>query len=84
TDQHLKGQILTTQAGIKKYHIYEENHTFILYQGKYWRYNQIFKEEKNGESDFKRIFLLENFSEVKYPISVQKIQELGYSCMVID
>ena len=30
TDQHLKGQILTTQAGIKKYHICEENHTFIL------------------------------------------------------
>ena len=84
TNQHLKGQILTTQTGIKKYHICEENHTFILYQGKYWRYNQIFKEEKNGEPDFKRIFLLENFSEVKYPITVQKIQELGYSCMVID
>ncbi len=78
TDTALKGQILSDQPASHKFHLSEKNHCFIKRQGRYFRFNEIYREiYKNGEKVAEeKIFT--NFAPLAYEVSEKKLEELGY------
>ncbi|MFA6458906.1 MAG: VanW family protein [Candidatus Paceibacterota bacterium] len=78
TDICLKGQILSNRPSEKKFHIVEKNHCFINRGGKYFRYNELYRETyRNGAKiDEQKIFV--NFVPVLYPITEEYIDNQHY------
>lgn len=75
TDKHLKGQLLAGSKPTGKFHLFERNHLFVLYQGHYYRYNQIFRTlEKDGKI-FSEEKVFTNFAPVVYDINEQYLRE---------
>ena len=70
TDKHLKGAIFCNEEMPYSYHIEERNHQFLKQNGKNYRQNEIWRktiDKKTGQI-IKEELLIQNFSEVKYPI----------------
>ncbi len=84
TDDCLKGQLLSNEAPENKYHVVEKNHCFIRKSGKYYRYNEIFREKLiNGVViDQEKIFT--NFAPVLYVVDEDKLRSLGYELIFLD
>jgi vancomycin resistance protein VanW len=66
TQNHLKWQILSAHPLKEKYHIIEKNHFFIKRWEKYFRYNELFREEKIEWVITNEAFLTSNFAPVLY------------------
>ncbi|MDB5204703.1 MAG: vancomycin resistance protein [Candidatus Taylorbacteria bacterium] len=78
TDLSLKGQVLAEGHQEKKFHLRENNHTFIKRNERYFRYNEIYRDsyikgEKIGEEK-----LFTNFAPVIYPVTKEYLEERGY------
>jgi len=75
TDNHLKGQILSRRPIAQKFHIFEKNHFFIKRGGRYFRYNEIYKETKiNGKVE-KIEKITTNFAPVLYNMTDEYLQK---------
>jgi len=72
TDKHLKGEILSNASWGYSYHVFERNHRFLHQEGKNYRQNQIWRSviDKRTGQTIQEEPLIENFSEVKYPVDV--------------
>jgi vancomycin resistance protein VanW len=70
TEKHLKGAIFSNEEMPYSYHIEERNHQFLKQKGKNYRQNEIWRKtvDKRTGQLLKEELLIENFSEVKYPI----------------
>ena len=70
TEKHLKGAIFANEEMPYAYHIEERNHQFLKRDGKNYRQNEIWRKtiDKVTGRIIKEELLIQNFSEVKYPI----------------
>lgn len=74
TDRHLKGQVLSPERIPGKYHIFEKEHCFVLYRGRYFRFNEIWREELlNGETQ-RMTKITTNFAPVMYEVTPEYLQ----------
>ena len=69
TDNHLKGQILSTQPPKEKFHVFEKNHFFVKRDDKYFRFNEIYRETKVQGSINKVEKVATNFAPVLYELT---------------
>jgi vancomycin resistance protein VanW len=78
TDSALKGQLLSDQPQKNKYHVFEKNHCFVNRKGKYFRFNEIYRETHEKGVLVKEEKIFTNFAPVAYSVSDEKLRELGY------
>jgi len=83
TDRHLKGQLLSTTASHKKFHLEEKNHLFIKKNGKYYRFNEIWRETLLGGKAVKEELIFSNLAPVMYRINESDIKKQGYKLLNI-
>lgn len=81
TDNHLKGQILSPQSIIQKFHVFEKNHFFIKRRRQYFRYNEIFQEIKvNGQlKQTKKITT--NFAPILYQVTDEYLRKNNFKIL---
>jgi vancomycin resistance protein VanW len=82
TEKHLKGQILSLQPRQKKFHITEKFHCFVKYQSKFFRYNQIWREEFISGNKISEEHIFTNFAPILYPVTDEYLQKNNFT--VID
>jgi len=68
TDNHLKGQILSSMRVDEKFHIYEKNHCFVRASDKVFRYNEIYRQTKINGDLIKSEKIITNFAPVLYVV----------------
>jgi len=83
TDNHLKGQIISSEPWSQKYHLFEKNNLFIKKGEKYYRYNEIYRETKINGKVQKVEKILTNFAPVLYPITDEYLNEHGFKLLKI-
>lgn len=81
-EKYLKGQILSPQAKEGKIHIFEENHCFIRYQERFWRYNRIKKLVQKSDTS-ETTLISENLVPVMYQVNLETLLE-KYEVLDID
>jgi hypothetical protein len=74
----LKGQILSSQHVEEKYHIIEKYHTFVLYKDKYYRFNEIWREESVKGRIQQSEKITTNFAPVMYEVDLNYFKRNGY------
>lgn len=84
TDTLLKGQILSDKRNEYKYSIFEEDHYFVKYKNKYFRYNNIFREIKKEGVVVKEEKIMENFAPVLYNVNREQMEDNGYKFLDIE
>lgn len=78
TDICLKGQVLSDKPIEKKFHIIEKNHCFIDRNGKYFRYNELYRETYKKGVKISEEKILVNFVPVMYPVTQEYIEDYHY------
>ena len=78
TEDHLKGQILCSQAIPEKYHLLEKNHLFIKKGQKYFRYNEIYRETFVSGKKQKTEKIISNFAPVLYEVTDEYLQKNNF------
>lgn len=78
TDNHLKGQILTTERIPEKYHIIEKNHCFVKRGDIYFRYNEILKECRVNGLLQSTEHITTNFAPVLYKVTPEYIEKNSF------
>jgi len=81
TDTHLKGQILSTEKCAKKFHVYEQNHCFINRGGKYYRFNEIWRETLVEGQSVEKNKVVQNFAPVAYKVDEKILRQFGYEIL---
>lgn len=82
TDNHLKGQILSPERILEKFHLFQKNHCFIKRGEKYFRYNEIYKEGRVNGVLLKVEKVTTNFAPVLYEITNEYFEKNKFK--VID
>ena len=75
TDKHLKGQILSPKPTETKFHLFEKNHIFVKKYKQFYRYNEIFRQEKLKGEVIKTEKVTTNFAPVYYKITKKYIKD---------
>ncbi|MBU0661399.1 VanW family protein [Patescibacteria group bacterium] len=75
TDNHLKGQIVSSKPVFSKFHVYEKEHFFVKKQDAYFRYNEIYRDEKIEGILQGTAKLFTNFAPVLYDIDQGYIEK---------
>jgi vancomycin resistance protein VanW len=81
TDNHLKGQILSPQPLPQKFHAFEKNHRFIKRGDKYFRFNQIYREEKIHGKSLKIEKITTNFAPTLYKVTDEYLQKNNFEVL---
>lgn len=76
-ENHLKGQILSPFPKKQNIHIYEQDHCFLTYQWKMYRYNKIKRLIRKWEQQIEEL-ISENLTPVQYLITPEEIQVQGH------
>jgi vancomycin resistance protein VanW len=82
SDKYLKGQILMSQRLESNFHVFEKNHYFIKRNNKYFRYNEIWREEKTNGKIIKTEEIITNFAPVMYEVNADYLK--GNNFKVLD
>ena len=83
TDKHLKGQIVSPERASSKFHIREKNHLFVKKDETYFRYNEIYKEERVEGEIIKTENITTNFAPVLYTVDDKYIEKNGFSVLEV-
>jgi vancomycin resistance protein VanW len=78
TQKHLKGQILAPRKIPNRYHIFEKYHFFIHHQGKFYRFNEIWRETRRRGETIKIEKVTSNFSPVLYDVTQAYLDENSF------
>ena len=78
TESHLKGQILTEVPFAEKIKVREENHLFLSWKGKWFRYNELYRETYIQGVLQQRTLALKNFAPVLYEVDPEVLRGMGY------
>lgn len=81
TDNHLNGQILSEGIIKEKYHVLEKNHLFANKGGKYFRFNEIWRQTITEGKILKEEKITENFAPVLYKIDKDYIDRNKLDCI---
>lgn len=84
TDEHLKGQILSSERLKEKYHVFEKNHFFVKKGEQYFRYNEIYREKKVDGKIKKTERITTNFAPTLYQVTDEYIKENNFSVMDLN
>lgn len=79
TDKHLKGQLLSNERIPQKYHVKEKNHFFIKKGNQYFRYNEIWRDERINGITVKEEKITENFAPVLYRVTNEYVQKNDFN-----
>lgn len=79
TDKHLKWQIYCDHEKVENYHIVEENHCFINYEWKWYRYNELYKEKVVNNMIVSKEKILENLSPTLYTVTDDYLHKNNYT-----
>lgn len=74
TDNHLKGQLLSTISSTKKFHIFEKNHYFVKTKTQYFRYNELWRETLEGGKIISEEKVTTNFAPILYSVDTKYIR----------
>lgn len=84
TNNHLKGQILSTERYPKKFTITEKNHYFVHHHKQWFRYNELYQEiRNNGKLETTRL-VTTNLAPVLYPVTEKELKQKGYTIQEIN
>jgi vancomycin resistance protein VanW len=83
TDICLKGQILSDEPAEKKFHVVEKNHCFIKRNGKYFRYNELYRETYKDGVKMSEEKILVNFVPVVYSVTEEYIKDHHYELISV-
>ena len=78
TDTHLKGQIRSDAPAEAKFHITEKNHCFIQAYGRYFRYNELYRETYVHGIQVQEEKIITNCAPVVYPVTDTYISDNKY------
>lgn len=81
TDNHLKGQILSSCRVLQKFHVFEKNHFFIKKGSQYFRYNEIYREMKVDGKIKKVEKITTNFAPVLYNVTDEYLRENNFKVL---
>jgi vancomycin resistance protein VanW len=81
SNNHLKGQILSTNPNQEKIHVFEKNHYFIKRGNKYFRYNQIYRQFKVSGKVIKTELVAINFAPVLYKVSNKYLKDNNFKVL---
>ncbi|TFG68897.1 MAG: vancomycin resistance protein [Anaerolineales bacterium] len=84
TEKHLKGQVLAPEPVPVKYHIIEKHHSFVIYKGRYYRFNEIWREETLEGETVRIEKITTNFSPVMYDVDKNYLEKNNFQVWVID
>ena len=84
TDQHLKGQLLAEDSMSSKFHVFEKEHFFVKYKNKYYRYNEIWQEEKKQGKIIKTQKVITNFAPVLYDVTDKYLRDRNYDLIEFE
>ncbi len=76
-DKYLKGQILSHSSRTTNIHLYEQDHCFLSYQWKMYRYNKLKRLIKKWSHQNDEL-ICENLAPVQYEISPEEIHAQGH------
>ena len=84
TDTCLKGQLLSDRPAPKKFHIFQKNHCFAKKNGRFFRYNEIYRQsfEKGVKVFEERIAV--NFAPVAYKVTEEYLEGNHYQIYDLD
>lgn len=81
TDDHLKGQISSSQPIVQKFHVFEQSLFFIKRGKQYFRFNEIYKETKIGGKTEKIEKVVTNFAPVIYEVTNDYLQKNNFKVL---
>jgi vancomycin resistance protein VanW len=84
TENHLKGQILSSKRIPQKFHIFEQNHFFIKKDNKYFRFNEICRAEKINGKILTLKKITTNFAPVSYTVTNDYLQKNNFQVLEIS
>jgi len=84
TDAHLKGQLLAPIHIPSKFKIWEENHCFVIWMDRFYRYNEIYQDVYEKGELLRTNFVTNNFAPVLYEVSRDSLEKDGYRVIEID
>jgi vancomycin resistance protein VanW len=80
TDRHLKGQVRSTVPSTEKFRLAERHHCFVKHGGRYFRYNQIWRQKLVCGQLAGEELLVTNFAPVAYEIDEKNLDAAPISC----
>lgn len=75
TDTHLKGEVRSIAPLAHKLHVVEHDHCFAEYHGKWYRYNELWREEHVDGKPIRTEKLFVNFAPVLYEVTPEYLEE---------
>jgi vancomycin resistance protein VanW len=81
SENHLKGQVLSSHPLVQKFHVFEKNHFFIKRGEKYFRYNEIYREIKVNGKTKKTEKITTNFAPVLYEVTDEYIKKNNFQVL---
>lgn len=83
TNNHLKGQLVSTQPLDRKYHVFEKNHFFVKHGSQYYRYNELYREVKVGGKIIETEKITTNCAPVLYEVTNDYLQKNHFKVLKI-
>jgi vancomycin resistance protein VanW len=83
TETCLKGQLRSTRPALQKFHVLERNHCFAYKNGRYYRYNEIYRQTLVNGSLTREEPVGVSFAPVVYPVTDEYLAERGYETVEI-
>lgn len=78
TDKHLKGQVRAAERIPSKFHLFQKEHFFVKKGHKYYRYNQIWREEKIKGESINSEKIATNLAPVLYDVDTDYLERNNY------
>lgn len=82
-DKYLKGRIVAPNHEQNKWTVEEKEHCFVYSNGQWFRYNQIWRTEKQNGNLIDSNLIFENFAPVLYDFSHEQAKEMNYKVINI-
>ncbi len=83
TDTQLKGQILSDQKCMEKIHVYQKDHIFIHFKGRWYRRNQLWRDVSIDGKLQRSEHLYTTIAPVCYTVTKKYLEKLGYEYVVL-
>lgn len=83
TEKYLKGQLRSLAPLEIKYHLMQKHHYFVKHEGQFYRYNQIWRDERVAGKLIKQEHVFTNFAPVLYDVDETELLRDGQEVVYI-
>lgn len=84
TEKYLKGQLRSLAPLESKYHLLEKHHYFVKYNNQFYRYNQIWRQERVAGKIINEQQVFTNFAPVLYEVDEASVLQQGHLIVRFD